>query len=313
MAFIALVPILAFGIVQPVLAMDITDASVDIRNDFVIGPAKTDVIMNPGEKVTRTLSIVNRTDREQTFTIGVEDFTGSRDVKQAVVLLGKDKGPYSLKDYIKPEVSSVKLGSKQRAVLNVDISVPADATPGGLYGSVLVSSEPSNTTANVDNTSKTISRIGALYFVRVAGAVKEDARVTDFRMAEGKTVYEKGPFNFEVLFENNSSVHLTPSGNIEIKNMLGKKVKDLEISSFFSMPDSLRSTQVSWDSSFAFGRYSATASVNRGYQESPDQTDVLTLSFWVLPWKIVVGFIIVILIIFFVLRKVFRSFEIKRK
>ena len=306
-------PALVFGFVPTASAITITDTSAEIRDDFVVGPAKTELFLKRGEKVTKSLSVVNRTDREQIFTVEIEDFTGSRDLKQSVVLLGNDRSPYSLKDYIKPEQNSFKLKSKQRGVIDVVISIPNDAEPGGHYGSVLVSSAPSSQEGDeIDNKTRTISRIGALYFVRVEGKVKEDAKLTDFRMENSKAFYEKGPFNFELLFENNSSVHLTPNGKVEVKNMIGRKVKELEVSPFFSLPDSLRASVVSWDSSFAFGRYTATATINRGYRESPDVVDVQTVTFWVLPWKIVVGFGLAIIIVAFILRGLVRSFEFKR-
>jgi hypothetical protein len=300
---------------QVASALEIKDAAVDIKGDFVLEPAKLEVTLNPGEKTTKTLSIVNRTDREQTFTITVEDFEGSRDPNQVVVLLGNDKGPYSLRDFIKPEVKSLRLKPKQRAVMKVDIAIPADAEPGGHFASVLVSSEPVNVDSDSsESQARTVSRLGALYFVRVAGHIKEDASLKDFRISgPNKYFYEKGPFDFELLFENNSSVHLTPSGHVEIKNMIGRKVKDIVVPPFFSLPDSLRSAKVTWDSSFAFGRYTATAIVDRGYHENPDVTDTKTLVFWVLPWKIVLGLIVAILLVAFVLRRIMRSFEIKRK
>jgi hypothetical protein len=309
-----LLPALLFTSLNSAHALSITDAAVEVRNDFVIEPAKTEVFLKPGEQTTRTLSVVNRTDREQTFTIEIEDFTGSKDPTKVVALLGSDRGPYSLKDYLQPETRSFKLKSKQRAVFSVVIDIPADAEPGGLYGSVLVSSSPSSLDEDsLDNTARTISRIGALYFVRVAGKVKEDAQLTDFRLVDNKSIYEKGPVNFELLFENNSSVHLTPGGKVEIKNMLGRKVTDLDVVPFFSLPDSLRSAQVSWDSGFAFGRYTATAEINRGYRESTDQTDTMSVAFWVLPWKILVALLVAIVVVVIILRKLLRGFEIKRK
>ncbi|MDQ3018323.1 MAG: DUF916 domain-containing protein [bacterium] len=309
-AFISL-----FALAPAVEALEIKDAPVDIRNDFVLEPAKTEVILKPGAKTTRTLSVVNRTDREQLFNINIEDFEGSRDINQVIVLLGNDRGPYSLKDFIKPEVKSFKLKPKQRAILQVTIAIPEDAEPGGRYASVLVSTAATTGAPNEDESkAKTISRLGALYFVRVEGKVNEDGKLADFRLAGGKkSFYEKGPFNFELLFENNSSVHLTPSGRVEIKNMLGKKVKELDIIPFFSMPSSLRAAQVVWSGDLAFGRYTATAYIDRGYKESPDVTDVQSITFWVLPWKIMAGLAVATILVLIVLRTIYRSFEIKRK
>lgn len=310
-----LVPVLGLFLAPiPAQALEIKDTNVEIRDDFVLEPAKQDIVLDPGEKTTKSLSIVNRTDREQTFTIQVEDFTGSRDLNQVVVLLGNDKGPYSLRDLIKPEVKSFRLKPRQRAIMDVNIAIPLDAEPGGKFASVLVSSEPvDDELAPGESRARTISRLGALYLVRVSGKVNEDASLKGFRLTDDKTFYEKGPFNFELLFENNSSVHLVPQGRIEVKNILGKKVADLEVVPFFSLPASLRAAQITWDSSFAFGRYTATATIDRGYKENADVTDTLKVSFWVLPWKIVVGFLVVIILVAWILRKLVRSFEIKRK
>ncbi len=66
--------------------------------------------------------------------------------------------------------------------MSVNIAIPADAEPGGRFASVLVSSEPFNSTIPADESrARTISRLGALYFIRVAGPVKEDANLKDFR------------------------------------------------------------------------------------------------------------------------------------
>ncbi len=299
----------------PAKALEIKDTNVELRNDFVLEPAKMEVFVKPGEKTTKTLSVVNRSESDQNFTIQIEDFEGSKDVKQPVVLLGPERGPYSLKDFIKPEVKNFKLKSKQRAIINVNIDIPADAEPGGKYASVLVSTASVESDSNVeDNRAKTISRIGALYFVRIAGPVTENGQLTDFRLTgPEKSFYEKGPFNFELLFQNNGNIHLTPGGRVEIKNMLGRKVKDIDVPPFFSLPDSLRSAQAVWDSPYSFGRYTATAYINRGYRDSEDVIDTITISFWVLPWKISLIILIAILLVAFVIRKVTKNFEIRKK
>jgi hypothetical protein len=298
-----------------VRAIEFKDAAVEIRNDFVLEPAKNEIFLKPGEKTTKTISVVNRTDTELVFNIEIEDFVGSKDPKQAVVLLGDKRGPYSLKDFITPEVNTFRLKSKQRAILKVNIAIPADAEPRGMYGSLLVSSTLAGTELEENESkTKTVSRIGALYFVRVAGDSKEDGFLKDFRLAgEKKWAYQKGPYNFEVLFENNGNVHLTPSGKIEIRNIIGRKVGEIEVPTFFSLPESLRASQVVWDNNWAFGRYTAKAMIDRNYQLSPSTTDEMTLAFWILPWKMAVAVLAAIIIVYFIIRRVLGSFEIKRR
>ena len=296
-------------------AIEIKDASVEIRNDFVLEPAKNEIFLQPGEKTTKTISVVNRTDTELEFKIEIEDFVGSRDPRQAVVLLGDKRGPYSLKDFITPEVSSFKLKSKQRAILKVNIAVPADAEPRGMYGSLLVSSAQADRPGEENESkTKTVSRVGALYFVRVAGAAEENGFLKDFRLAgEKKWAYQEGPYNFEVLFENNGNVHLTPSGKIVIRNTIGRKVAELAVPAFFSLPESLRSTQVVWDNHWAFGRYTATATIERNYQINTSATDEMSIVFWVLPWKTAAVVLVAVIVIYFLIRRILGSFEIKRR
>lgn len=306
--------ILIFLIATPAAALEVKDAAVEVKNDFILEPAKEEIFLNPGEKTTRTLSVINRTDSEQTFYVEVEDFTGSKDPDKVVVLLGPDKGPYSLKDLIKPEVNSFKLQSKQRASLTVNISIPTDAEPGGRYASVLVSTVAGGSVAQGESKAKTISRIGALYFVKIPGPVKEEGSLKDFRLSgPAKTFYEKGPFNFELLYENTGNIYLTPSGSIEIKNSLGKVVKNLEVVPFFSMPQSERGTEIKWDDALAFGRYTATITLDKGYREKASAIDTMTISFWVMPWKILLGLLVLIIVVAFVLRRVLSKFEIRKK
>jgi len=83
--------------------------------------------------------------------------------------------------------------------------------------------------------------------------------------------FEKGPIKFQLIFENNGRIHLAPYGIIEIYNMMGKKIDEVEVDPWFSMPDSLRFREVTWNRKFLFGRYVAKTSINRGYDGIIDQ------------------------------------------
>ena len=122
--------------------------------------------------------------------------------------------------------------------------------------------------------------------------------------------YEKGPIEMALLYENTGTVHLNPYGEVSIKNMLGEEVGYLEIDPWFVLPSAVRLREFSWDREFLFGRYTAEASINRGYD---DEIDVLKTTFWVLPWKLVGSIFLGLFIIIFLVRTFFRTFEFKRK
>ncbi len=311
---ILLITVLAFPFQG--YAYEVSEANVDIRGDFVLEQAKHQLFMKPGESKTVYISVVNRTDKRLKFKVEVEDFKGSRDIDQTVVLLGQDKGPYTLKDYLKPEVDEFILDSKQRIRFKVDVTIPYDAQPGGRYGSLLVLNQgPVDKDGNLEagNRAAVLTRLGSLFFVRVEGDVVEKGRMEDFRLSKGKKFYTQGPVEFEILYSNDGNVHLTPYGNITIKNMLGREVGMIEVDPFFVLPDSLRARVVKWDRGFLFGRYTATANIKRGYLSNKEVVDTASVTFWVIPWIWIAVVLVVVLLLVFIVGFFRSKFEIKRK
>lgn len=297
----------------PVLAYKIEDlGDIRIEGDFVIGPAKKEIWLNPGDNTSVDLIVTNRLGEEMGFRIGIEDFIGSRDPGEVALFLGETKGPYSLKDYMKPEITEFTLRHGERMALPVQIAIPMDAEPGGRYGAVMISTfTPSTETGPITGAQggvQFVSRLASLFLVRVRGDLNEEGYLKDVNTLQ--SVYQQGPISFNVLYENNGNVHLIPYGVLEIKNMLGRKVDEIEITPYFAMPDSLRLKELVWDKTFLFGKYTALVSLNRGYQDIVDESSV---TFWVLPWKIIaIGMAgLFVAIIFF--KWVFSHFEVKKK
>ncbi len=285
-----------------------------VMGDFVVGPGKVDITVKPGETKVVEMLVTNRTGERHAFNVTVEDAEGSMDPATSIVLLGDDTGPYSLKDYISVPHTRFELNHNQRARIPVTISVPANADPGGLYGSVLIDTvaidaEAGNTGGTVPQ-SAIIARIGTLFFVTVPGAVEKDGGLKDFSTSPKKMFYQKTPINFGILFENTGSIHLVPYGEMRITNMFDEEVGFVQLEPWFVLPQSLRLREISWDRDFLFGRYTATVNINRSYD---DTIDTLSYSFWVLPWKPLAGGFAVVFFVLFIIRAFFRKFEFKRK
>lgn len=279
--------------------------------DFVVGPGKSELELNPGETVIQYISVTNRISDNRTFKLEIEDITGSNDASSPVSLKGSEKGPYSVRDYISFPKDTFTLALGERARIPVTISVPADAEPGGYYGSVLVSTvQNSVAEAELAPQSPIIARVGSLIFLRVKGETLIEGKTLSIASLQSKKWYEKGPIELGILYENTGSVHLNPYGEISVKNMLGEEVGFVELEPWFVLPTSLRLREIAWDREFLLGRYTATAKVNRGYDDIVDEVSV---SFWVLPWKIVGGAFFVIFVLIFSIRAFFRTFEFRRK
>lgn len=277
-------------------AYEVKNTNTKISNDFVLEPAKLEISLEPGSSTTKVLNILNRTDKKLDFKIEIEDFSGSQDPNQTVILQGDEKGPYSLRNYLMPEINTFSLEPGQKIILPIAISIPLDAEPGGLYGSVLISSQSG---ARGDAGTTIISRLGALFFVNVEGEVTRSGELTSFKKIDS----EIGKTSFELLFTNNGNVHLNPYGFIKIFNIIGTQVDEIEVPAYFAMPDSVRYRNVEWNEGKLFGRYTAVAFINRGHD---DIVDELSLTFWVLSAKLLItiagGIILLILIILWLVR-----------
>lgn len=280
-----------------------------VYNDFAVGPGKIEMELAPGETGTFDLMISNRLGTEKAFSLSVEDFKGSEDPNQTVVLLGNEKGPYSLKDFVKVNDSKVVIGHGLRARVPVSVSIPKNAEPGGLYGSVVVGtmskSEKDGSISGVVANNPIFTRVGVLIFIKIKGSVKEDGKLVDFKVSgDKKFVSGLSPISFALLFKNDGNIHLNPKGSITITNILGSTVGKIDVESWFAMPKSLRFREVSWSPKFLLGKYTAIANIERGYGDARDQ---VAFTFYAISWWILVVAFVVVVIVLVLIKKIFKK------
>ncbi len=288
----------------------------DKNNDFVVEPGKTEIFLNKGETVTKNIIVTNRINKPINFKLSTEDLVGTNDSSTPIVLMGDDVSPYSLKNFIKPEITEFTLNFGERITIPVTVSVPIDAEPRGYYGALIVSNEPDKqideNSSETQGKTRIISRIGSLFLVKINGEGREEGKLQSFKIAgPEKSFYEKKPESFEIAYENTGNVHLVPYGKITVRNLLGMGVAEVPVDAYFVLPNSTRYREVLWSSNaFLFGHYTANLSFYKGYGNEYQDAKI---SFWVLPWKIVVpvfiGLIIFVTLIYYILTR----FELKKK
>lgn len=286
------------------------------QNDFVVEPGKTEIFLNKGESVVKNITVTNRIDKTVKFKLSTEDLVGTDDAKQPIVLMGDQVGPYSLKNLIKPEITEFSLNMGEKITIPVTVSIPIDAEPRGYYGALIVSNEPdqlvSGSASDAQGQTRIISRIGSLFLVKINGEGKEEGNLEDFKISgPNQSIYESSPDSFEIAFKNTGNVHLVPYGTITISNLMGRTISKIPVDAYFVLPTSTRYREVLWQGTgFMFGRYTADINLYKGYGNEYEQRKI---SFWILPWKIVVpvfvGLILLISLIYYVLTR----FELRKK
>jgi len=282
-------------------------------DDFVVGPGRFALDIAPGESKTVLLNISNRLGSKRLFRLTTEDLTTDTDGSSAIQLLGDEVGPYTIKDYISVEYNSFYIENNTRAVVPVTVSLPANAEPGGFYGSILTEVMPEvrdDADVEVAPTTAVVNRIGTLFYVKTPGDIERSGSLLDVVTIPNKAFYLEGPIDMGIVYENTGSVHLNPYGNVSITNLLGEPVGQVELSPWFVLPGSVKTREISWNREFLMGRYTVTADIERGYD---DLVDTQTLVFWVFPWKLLSMVFAGVFIFFLILRFLLRNFEFKRR
>ncbi|MFA5124686.1 MAG: hypothetical protein WC473_02580 [Patescibacteria group bacterium] len=271
-------------------------------NDFVLEGGKKELRLNPGQNEKTLVAVINRSGQPLNFSVAVEDFTAQSGVD--LEFLGAQKGQYSLKDFLHPEVMSFSLLHGERMELPVEVKVPIDAPPGGLYGAVLISVVAPTVADSEDSAGrvKPVSRLASLYFVRVSGAVEESGELTGLK-AE-KNLNSSAPVKVGFSFKNTGNIYLNPSGEISLLNFLGQTKEKIKIPAYFVMPETTR-TQTLEFTQPKFGWYRVKLLLNPGYGQSYTESYA---GFWVLP-----SWIFTILIVVAVIAVISAIFWLKRR
>ncbi len=279
-----------------------------VKSDMVLSTGAQEIFLDPGESTVRNFVVTNRTGQTQRYEIEVEDIKGA-DGNTPVVFMGSERGPYSLVDYLTPEITQFTLEHAERMTLPITVAVPADAEPGGLYGAVIVKQLVNDDDSyqeekNISGGVQIVERLASLYYVRIRGDADEQGEILSFK--SDKKFYGKPPVHLSVAYKNTGNVHLKPSATIGIKNMLGKNIALFKVDPFFVLPGSTITREKTLDSMFMFGRYTAELNFNHDFE---GKTDKRVIHFWVLPWKIILLILAILLFLVYLYHRLKKWFN----
>lgn len=248
----------------------------EVTRQIEMSPRGLTVSVEPGQSLSRDVTITNRTGQDFSFEFHIEDYEGSHDPSQVALFRGDEDSRWGARGWLKPELASILLKHGERLTMRVTADVPDDAEPGGHYAALISSASPSDG----QNTQKNINR--TLFLFRMNGAVDEIGTL-DF--PEVPRFALRPPVRIGLVFNNLGNVHLEPAGRIVITNFRGKAVAEIPIErGWVVLPDASRRILQEWDSGFQFGRFTATAEIVYGAEQ---RQFVLSRSFWVFPWQLI--------------------------
>jgi len=256
-----------------------TIADLPAAGDFLVFPAKKEIIMAGGAQEKVEISILNRTGKAQEYTLEVNDLKGSQENENGLEFGDYASYPYSLKKYLRTVDNQVVIGSGQLARAQLEISLPEEMPPGGLYAIILISQHSVGDSAGE---AKMIGQAGIPIYVKIPGKVVESGATKSFKI-DLSALAQRG-VGLKIYFQNDGNIYLAPKGQIEISDIFGRLVAKKDIPQFYSLPGSYKMVRADWQNTADVGYYRAVAKVQRGYA-GPDGlplSDQLSGSFWIL-------------------------------
>lgn len=265
-----------------------------------VGPVKLEYSANPGDVISGNLFLQNEQADTETF---YPSFQGFSDQSGDKVFFTEKIG---LSTWIKT-VSSTTLKPGEQEQVPFTITVPNDAPPGGHFAVIWWSTTP----PSQSNTGQlaVVSRAGILVYLQVSGNVVESGEVSD--LSTGQMFYWNSvPLDVALIFKNNGNSYLKPAGAIGLKNVFGMTQASAVVNQYGMdiLPQSQKSLSATLDPlGMVFGPYRVTANITYGADNKKVATR--TIWIWILPWPILIGVILFLIVVFIGLPKGIRRYN----
>jgi hypothetical protein len=312
--------------------------------DVTVSPVFFDLSANPGASVSENVRVRNNTNSPISISVEVNKLTG--DETGALTITEENDDASSL-DWFSFEQEEYTLSPLEWTNIPFTITVPETAAYGYYY-TINFSQAGVEETGETGATITGAAAVPVLLEVRKDGSVAE-AKLVDFSV--GNYINEYLPVSFKVELENTGNVHIRPRGNIFISGNGQENINTIEVNEGNGaiIPDTKRlfnqewangfivrepvmedgqvvvdgngnaktRLKVNWNqlTDFRFGKYTANLIMvyDNGERDVPIEASA---AFWVIPYKVIIGGIILIIVVILVIRWALRRYinrEVKKR
>ena len=273
-------------------------AETNTANTLKVSPVRSDVEIKPGESKTVQTIVTNLTGGAITVRPIENDFiSGDERGTPALILDADTFAPtHSLKRFLAP-LDDITIPAKESKVVDVVITVPADAQAGGYFGAVRFAPTTPDSGGQVNMSAS----VASLILLTVPGDMVEKLSLTHFDILQngtaGTNFRNADNLQATVRFENKGNVQIGPFGKVSVKKG-DKVIYEADFNDKTPrdviLPDSARRWDIPLDKIGSFGEYTVVATF--AYGES-GQTIEASKSFWIIPQSIIILGIVVLLLV----------------
>ena len=292
-----------------------TTSTTTVGQALEIAPPILTLSANPGQTINAQILLRDISSGNLLVSNQINDFVAAGENGTPKIIIGNDtNNPFSMKNWITP-LPSFELSPEQIKTLNIAINVPIHASPGGHYGVIRFSGLPPSLSSSGVSLQ---ASIGVLVLLTVNGKLTDNLSLSQFSVTSGTSgsgkIFESTPLNFIIKTKNSGNVQEEPTGHITVTDMFNKAVATINVNipPHNVLPDSTREFTAALNSTeignrHLFGLYHAKLQLSYGVNSH--KTITSSLSFWVIPYKLIIGGLILIIVLFFILRYLIRRYN----
>lgn len=261
-------------------------------------PVVIDLSGKPGDTLRFLIQFKNNTAEPITGNVKVQNFI-IKDTAGATEMVPEDQmqPDYGAAAWIKPDQSQITISANDYVAVNFTATIPEDANTCGTYAMPYFEydqPEELTQTGATSSTTQISARVGALVNIQLDVNCKESAQIRDFSVP-GFIEYGPVPVSFQIM--NDGNIHVSPQGQVQLKNWFNKIVDTKKFDEKRIFPGTAKEYEVKVGGKYLFGRY--TVDLNGTY--GTNGTLAYSSSLWVVPWRLIliVALLIVIIVMLF--------------
>jgi hypothetical protein len=270
-------------------------------NGFTVSPVRNILSITKGQTGIVQITVENPSNAPVTAQAIVNDFLPSNDETGVPRIITDSNTKLPLDNFIsvvKP-ISPFYLGPEQQKIINVTLSVPANAVSGDYYGAIRFA--PVNPGGGVVALNATVATI---FILTVPGNLFQKLSLVKFSAADASgnpaSFFSNGQLSIVTSLTNQGTTHSEPFGNIIIKSMFGKIVDNVQFNNSDPrasiLTQSTRKFTTALKKQNWLGYYTVTTSI--GYGTGVNSLITAKTTFWYIPvWLEITILAIIVLII----------------
>lgn len=307
---------------SPKSKIQVPDEAPPSGVNMTLSPSFLNLTTDPGKDVVSQFRVTNNNAFREYVEISIKKFESS----ETGPIIQDTTTSDEFTKWISFSENQFMLEPNQTKTVKFTISPPASAALGYYYAIAINRMKP----GGQDGTGAAITGSPALPVLLLVSSpnAKKEVQVLDF--STDKVFYEYLPTQFIIKVKNTGNIHTAPGGDIFIDSMFKKEVVVLPANKGRGniLPQSVRDFQVTWDdgmvvrapkmehgevvrkngeivyetkfdldkplSTFRIGKYTAHLIMiyDNGERDVPIEA---TVSFWVVPWKILGSILLILL------------------